>query len=373
MKGFGYLVFALFFNLSRILPVQSRKILLFNGHNHGFNGNLYEIKLEFEKHQPDLKFVYVEKAILFSGRFFEKLRGVLYFFVCLPFHMATAKKVFFNDNFLPLAHCIPSKKTQFIQLWHGAGAFKKFGLSTETDAKVKQYVQKANKRMTHLFVTSKQVISFYQEAFAIPTEKIHATGIPITDVYSRTEDIKAGCERVFAAYPELRGKKLFLFTPTFRRTDEENRALWDRLPLEKMKETLGEEWRILLRVHPKFPSDQVPVVEGCLNVSAYPDVADLYFAADMLMTDYSSTVVEYCLLDRPIIMYAYDLEDYDRGFYRDYEMTVPGPVAKNESQLLKLLADKEDSSERRKAFRQMQHDYTDTNSAERIWKILQKG
>lgn len=372
MKGFGYLVFALFFNLSRILPVQSRKILLFNGHNHGLNGNLYEMKMELQKHQSDLKFYYVEKAMLFSGGILKKLRGALYFFVCLPFHMATAKMVFFNDNFLPLAHCIPSKQAQFVQLWHGAGAFKKFGLSTETDEKVKQYVQKANCRMTHLFVTSKKVISFYQEAFAIPAERIYATGVPITDIYSKTEEIKAGRERVYSAYPELKGKKLLLFTPTFRRTEEENSALWNRLPLKKMTEVLGDEWRILLRVHPKFPPEQVPVVDGCLNVSVYPDVTDLYFAADMLMTDYSSTVVEYCLLDRPIIMYAYDLEAYDRGFYRNYETTVPGPVAKEESQLLKLLTEKEDSSEHRKAFRQMQHDFTDTHSAERIWNVLQE-
>ncbi len=54
----------------------------------------------------------------------------------------------------------------------------------------------------------------------------------------------------------------------------------------------------------------------------YSDITDLYMVADCLVTDYSSTVVEYVLLDKPIILFAYDLDKYDRGFYRDYRSTV---------------------------------------------------
>lgn len=59
--------------------------------------------------------------------------------------------------------------------------------------------------------------------------------------------------------------------------------------------------------------------------------------ADCLVTDYSSTVVEYVLLDKPIILFAYDLDKYDRGFYRDYRSTVPGDIAYSTEELLQLL------------------------------------
>lgn len=64
------------------------------------------------------------------------MKGAFRFFIVLPYHMATAAYIFLNDNFLPLGYCFPSHKTKIVQLWHGAGAFKKFGLSTEDSEKV---------------------------------------------------------------------------------------------------------------------------------------------------------------------------------------------------------------------------------------------
>lgn len=373
MKRAGYLLFALFFNIFRIVPIQRRKILLYNGHNKGLTGNLLAIRQEFERHEENMKFIYFGKQEQeFSGKF-AKIRKFFSLFVILPYHMATAGRCFFNDNFLPLGYCRTSAKSQFVQLWHGAGAFKKFGLSTEQDRKVRQQVIRSNERMTHLFVTSKQVIPFYSEAFGgIPYEKIFATGIPITDIYFQEEEKKAGQARFYNRYPDLREKKLLLVTPTFRNSQEENDQILKQLPEKEMREALGENWVILLRMHPKYPAKGMVESSCYRNMTDYPDVSDLYFVSDILMTDYSSTVVEYVLLDKPMVFYAYDLEKYDRGFYRDYESTVPGPVAHSLEEMLEILSGEHREEEARENFRKMQYDYLDDRAAERIWKVLER-
>jgi CDP-ribitol ribitolphosphotransferase len=103
----------------------------------------------------------------------------------------------------------------------------------------------------------------------------------------------------------------------------------------------------------------------------YPQVTDLYFVSDLLVTDYSSTIVEYVLLDKPVILYAFDLEKYDRGFYRDYEDTVPGPVAHNEKEFLEILSNNTKENQKRQTFAKLQYDYIDNRSTERILSVLE--
>lgn len=372
MKRLGYLFFALIFNISRIFPVQKRKNVLFNGHNKGLNGNLLEIKKAIERKEPNTSFLFFAKRELFVGGIWGKLKGAICFFVVLPFHMATASAVYMNDNFLPFAYCFPSKRTKIVQLWHGAGAFKKFGLSSENNEKVKKQVMQANSRLTHLFVTSKQVVPFYKEAFGIEEEKIFVTGIPVTDVYFKEDKRAQGEERFYKAYPDLLGKKILLYTPTFRRTKEENDGIMEQFDVEKIHELLGDSWVILVKMHPKYPVDNIPENSFCYNLTNYSQITDLYFVADFLVTDYSSTVVEYVLLDKPVILYAYDLKAYDRGFYRDFETTVPGPVAHNKEEFCDFLVNYDRESQKRQNFAKLQYDYRDGYSTERILSVLEE-
>lgn len=370
MKKIGYIFFAVIFNLCRILPIQKWKIVLFNGHNHGLNGNLLEIQQALERKQDKFHFFFFAKKDMFSGGAAGKIRGAFRFFIVLPYHMATAAYIFLNDNFLPLGYCFPSHRTKIVQLWHGAGAFKKFGLSTEGNEKVRHQVIRANSRITHLFVTSKQVVPYYQEAFAIPESRIFADGIPVTDIYFNEEKKEKAKERFYKKYPELEGKKILLYTPTFRRSPQENAELPGHFPVQKIHEILGESWVILIKMHPKYPVDHITENSFCYNMTNYSQVTDLYFVTDLLVTDYSSTIVEYALLDKPIVLYAYDLKKYDRGFYRDYEATVPGPVAHNEEEFLEILAKDTKEIQKRQTFAKLQYDYIDSLSTQRILSVL---
>lgn len=372
MKSIGYRFLALIYNICTILFSIKNKIVLLNGHNQGLNGNLYEIDQEYRVRDEKCKIIFCSKRDLFN----KSIPGMFYFFVIMPYHMATAKKVFFNDNFLPLAYMkTKNRHTQFVQLWHGAGAFKRFGLSTEEDTAVREYVQRANKNITHLFVTSKQIVPYYQEAFAIDENKIYPTGVPVTDFYFRESEKENRVQQFYQEYPELKGKKIALFTPTFRGTNQENDGVIEMFDGAKVKEVLGEEWIVIIKMHPKFPSDQVPNENGCINMTEYKDISTLYLVSDMLITDYSSTVVEYVLLKKPVVMFAYDLEKYDRGFYRDYLETVPGPVARTTEELLQCVKqvreDKQLDQDRYDNFVKLQYDYLDAKAINRVLNVLE--
>jgi CDP-glycerol glycerophosphotransferase len=79
-----------------------------------------------------------------------------------------------------------------------------------------------------------------------------------------------------------------------------------------------------------------------VNVSTYPDISDLYLVADVLITDYSSVMFDFANSGRPVIFYAWDLDDYRdrlRGFYFDLTADPPGPVCRTSTEVAEALAD----------------------------------
>lgn len=378
MKTIGYLLFAGVYNICCIIcRIHPGKIVLWNGHNHGLNGNLQEIRDALEQ-----KTGYTIKILVKRDLFREPESGkrkgpgkmfidAISFFVRFPYHMATAEKVFMNDNFLPLCYMKTGcRQTQFVQLWHGAGAFKRFGLSTEEDPSVHQIVKKANQKITHLFVTSEHVMPFYQEAFAVPGDIIYPTGIPVTDIYFDQERMDQRKEKFYQKYPVFEGKKLLLYAPTFRRTEEENRNILEQFDVSAVHDILGPDWVIMIRMHPKFPMENIKENSFCYNMTDYNDITDLYLASEMLVTDYSSSVVEYVLLNKPIVLFAFDLPEYDRGFYFDYEEMMPGEIAHTQEELYKILQNKCDNLPKRQNFVKFQYDNIKGDACERILSIL---
>ena len=372
-KKIGYILYGLIFRIFRTMPVKKGKTVFFMVHNSKFQGNLKYIYKGLQQQYPKRDYKIYEKDALLSGSICKKIKGSVFFYVGLNYHLATAEYIFLNDNFMPLSTMHISKKTKVIQLWHGVGAWKRFGLTTEQDAVTRKAVQEGNKKITHLFVSGHRVVPFYEEALGISKERIYSVGLPVLDFYFSKEKREKARAKIYEEYPELKGKRVLLYTPTFRKTKEENKQILERFPLDKIKEKLGEEWIILVRLHPIMKEEKYLLPKGCYEMSDYPNVLALYEVADVMVNDYSSTMVEYALLHKPIVLYAYDLEKYDRGFYFSYKEYKPGPIVTDVDSLVQAIKEGKVDEEQRKRFLALHYDYFDANNTKRVLEILKDG
>lgn len=358
--------------------VKKKKVMLWMIHDCKFQGNIRYVYEEMRKRDPEYKFVKISKRALFQtekggiANKIKKITGGLRFFVEVNYHLATSEYILLNDNFLPLAYMNPAKNVKIVQFWHGVGAFKRFGLSTETDENVRETVRRGNQRVTHLFVSSRQIIPYYEEAFGIARSKIFATGIPVTDFYFDEKKKRYSSERFYKKYPQLRKKKLVLYTPTFRETPKENDEIFQKFDMKKLSDALGEDWVILVRLHPQIRGTMPELPARCMDMTEYPDIKDLFIASDVLINDYSSTVVEYVLLQKPIILYAYDLDEYDRGFYNSYQESAPGILVRDMDGVIEAFSHLDVHTKRYQDFIKLQYDYLDNNATKRIVDILTK-
>ena len=196
-------------------------------------------------------------------------------------------------------------------------------------------------------------------------------GYPRNDVMSSPEapEVRA---RVRKALGLADDAHVILYAPTWRDNQRQGRVFNKVLYLEP--ETIIERLDnavVLVRGH----YNSVRAAEGndpegrVIDVTRYPDIADLYLAADALVTDYSSVFFDFVLTDKPMVFLAPDLTEYrdnNRGFYLDYHSTVPGPVCETTAEVVACLAGEDRHREARAAFRQRFASHDDGAASERV-------
>jgi len=131
-------------------------------------------------------------------------------------------------------------------------------------------------------------------------------------------------------------KKVIMYAPTWRDDEYYGNGKYKfklKLDLDLLKQQLGDEYVLMLRIHPfavKGLKEDL-LDEFVINVSNYPSVEELYLASDIVITDYSSVMFDYAILNRPMLFFTYDLEDYRdtlRGFNFDFVAEAPGHLLK---------------------------------------------
>jgi len=184
-----------------------------------------------------------------------------------------------------------------------------------------------------------------RRAFQFPGE-IAETGYPRNDVLCGA-DADQVAARVRAALGIPAGKRVIMYAPTWRDNQyyASGRYRFDfRLDLEQAYQRLGQDHVILLRGHHQM-ADDVPAGTRpgfVINVTDYPDIAELFLATDAVITDYSSVMFDFAPTGRPILFFTYDLEEYRdelRGFYFDLQAEAPGPLLATSAEVVEAIAD----------------------------------
>ncbi|MEV0838574.1 CDP-glycerol glycerophosphotransferase family protein [Actinocatenispora sera] len=168
-----------------------------------------------------------------------------------------------------------------------------------------------------------------------------------------------------------------LYAPTHREFQPDYRPLLD--PAEFVA-ALGPRHRLLTRAHYFYAEGTGGEPDGAvLDVSAYPVVEELYLVADVLVTDYSSAMFDYAVLDRPIVIYAPDWDAYrdTRGVYFDLAAAPPGLFTRDYAELVEAFrtgaVDTPATRELLAAFRERFCGFDDGRAAERVVRKLMLG
>lgn len=366
MKNLAYKLYALSFNLCAHLPLQKKKVALLSPHMASFTDSLGDMEKEMQTR--GYRIVRISGAdIKPKKRSVSALCRMVRFFTKGAYDLATAGIVYLNDNFMPMADLRFRKKATVVQLWHAEGAFKRFGLDIGgLSEDVVERVKKGNARLDAVVCSSKGVVPVYASAFGVPEEKVFPLGSPRADRYIQSANSAHATQMRRALFGDS-DKKIILYAPTFRDDPAENARLLDTFDFAAFEKRFGERYRLILRLHPQFGRN-TRVPQGVEDYTGYPNANDLIAACDMVITDYSSICLDFALVDKPCVFYAFDLSRYcgERDFYFEYKKYVPGAVAETFEALMDALETAEADRDALHRFAVFNFDTPDGKSAERI-------
>ena len=360
------------FALGRLRRPTDR-VVLATAHAPRLGGNLAAIRDGIAELAPRTKVVTLahRPAGGVRGRIGSALHAVR-----AGYHLATARLFVIDDYYFPAYVVIPRPPTRIVQTWHASGAFKKFGYSV-VDKSFGASADLLRKVRIHAnydlcLVGGAVAIPAYAEAFGQPPERFTSSiGIPRADPLVDPAWRARAASEVRGRYRIADGRRVILYVPTFRGDDVVSARYDDALDLRTMHRVLGDDHVVLMRLHPfvrsglRIPPD---LADFALDASDAADLNALMAASDCLVTDYSSVIFEWALLERPMAFFAPDLEAYERerGFYVDYRTWVPGPVFTDTESLAQHLREGEVDVAAVRTFRDRHLDVADGAATRRF-------
>ena len=322
-----------------------------------FNGKSYSDSpkaiYEYMKGDPrfdDYKFIWIFKEPEKYTPLLEDGRTSIVKYHTAQCEKALAGAKYWIFNYRALDHWIPKSEQVYVQCWHGT-PLKKLGYDIEKSdnamnslEEIRDKYYRDAKRFKYLlspcaFATEKFKTAWNLKALG-KEDAIIEVGYPRNDfLVNHTKEDVARIKRKLRL--DSIDKKIILYAPTWRDNQHRSGTGYTYRPevdFEYLREQLGNEYIILFRAHYLVANSfDFSKYEGFVyDVSEIDDINELYVISDMLVTDYSSVFFDYAILERPIIFYMYDLEEYRdeiRGFYLGLE-ELPGRIAATEEKLV---------------------------------------
>ena len=278
----------------------------------------------------------------------------------------------FFDNF------VLDEDVKMIQIWHAGAGFKGVGYSRWGHYGCPG-IFSCHRQYTYCISGSKEISHFFSEQFGILDEQIIPTGMPRMDSYLDENVRKDATKRIYDTYPILKDRKVILFAPTYRGQNRKNAYYpYELIDFEGLYSYAGKHNAVVLfKMHPWVEGD-VPIEEKYkdrfVSMNSYPNINELFYVTDLLITDYSSSMYEFLLMNKPMLFFPFDKNQYSvsRGFHRDYDSNVPGKICYTFEEILKALENEDYEYEKVGQMLSKYFDNVDTHNCDRIidWLIV---
>ena len=304
-----------------LLPIRRGRVVLASARHAQLEGNLRYLIAEMQRKHPALDYVLLLEP--YSYRFFGKLvyllrlaRGMYY--------LCTSRLFVVDNAYFPI-HLAPHRReTTVVQVWHAAGALKRFGLATSVPPRQPERGF-LHRHYDYVIASSEGTRSAYAEAMRTPIERVLPLGSPRTDLLFDAAEMAAARRRLLGRHPMLEGRRVVLYAPTFRGRGELKRAA-PGLDAERLRALLSDDYALVLKAHPNLhrgPRGRRGYDE---IMDPATEINDVFTITDILVTDYSSVVFDWALLRRPLVLLVSDLSRYeaDPGLFIDYRTEMIG-------------------------------------------------
>ena len=316
--------------------VQLREAVLFES----FQGKVIgdsslDIFLELKTRRPDLEFIWTTSA---NTQAPEGSRAVRHGSRDWLRAIATSKYLVNNTNFPWYFRKVQGQV--YVQTWHGT-PLKRLGRDIDNNHLTKSYLDTMDREASYwdyLVSPSAFCTEIFPGAFNYRGRVIE-TGYPRNDRLSKTVSAQRQRirEKIGITDP---AETVVMYAPTWRDYNRSATGNWQSVNYMNENIELPAGFTMIYRGHTNTHAVHKNEVAGrAIDVTMYPDVTELYIAADVMITDFSSVMFDYTVTGKPILFLAPDLERYraERGFYFDFEDTAPGPILNSEQEVLQTL------------------------------------
>lgn len=374
--------------LLHILPVKKRQILFSAYEGMAYTCNpKYIFESLMETDDTGFKYIWClnDKNYL-PEKYHNCVKTTKFLSFSHIYYLITSGVIISNVGIEPI---IPKRKSQiFINTWHGGGAYKRVSFDMGVYTKSEQYYIKCMRSLrrkdTDFFLSScRKFTDVSSIDFDIESSRFVSCGLPRNDrFFSENEYLRKTLRRkICMEYRLDQYALLVLYAPTYRGTyrmqQQIDRQVCSQRVISAFSERFGRNVIMLFRSHisknviseSKDTNSDITVVD----VTEYPDMQDLLDIADVLITDYSSSIWDYSITQKPGFLYMPDINSYgiERGFYTPLDKW-PYPYAENISSFCQLILDydEEKSHAKIKAHQNLLGSYEQGNSNQIVLRLL---
>lgn len=357
--------------LSRFYPRQ-KDVFVFIGWHKSKDGEIFadnakHFFLYIHREHPEIRAVWIAKDRALARKLRNEGFRSYYEKSILGIWYSLRAGYVVIDAFLQKYNAFLSRGAKITQLLHGKGLKKK------------GYAQTPLLKNDFIFGTSEFTNSLLPDEFTHDAQMCVAGYSRNDQFFDKTKLYFSTEEKSLVDILETHirgGKKIIMYAPTFRRGNKDFNPE-DHFNRNRASLFAKENNAIfLVSLHTKYRAHKALSISDTIIDMPECDINSLMPYIDMLITDYSSSYVDFLLLDRPIIFYIYDIESYHakEGLIDNYDSHMPGAKIKNEDDLFteitKLLGKKDDWIETRTSVRDLYHTHKDANSSARIFSII---
>ncbi len=304
-----------------MVPVRPRRVVLATARTPRLDGNLLHLHRALRREHPELEVVLLLEPYRYG------LRSKLTYLARLirgMYYLRTARLFVVDNAYFPVHVARHAADTTVVQVWHAAGALKRFGVDLPTPIAQPERTF-LHRNYDFVVVAGEASRRPYAAALRTPIERVLPLGSPRTDFFFDPAAMAEARRRMLAAHPQLAGRRVVLYAPTFRGRGEAKRAA-PGFDAARLRAVLPPEFALVLKAHPNLDPAATPTIGYDAIIEPGAEINEVFTMADILVTDYSSSVFEWALLRRPLVLLVGDLARYevDPGLYLEYRSEMIG-------------------------------------------------